>query len=116
MKTKSNLNLKLSGIEYLCLLMQSEPGKSQRYYLKKKYLYQRAKEDPHKGGSGAGYFTSKSYKNKYWRCYASKNVLLPNGNYRAVKSCMHLTDKGWNCANQARQKLGLKSLVDLRSF
>jgi len=110
MKTKSNPSLKLNGIEYLCLIIQSEPGKSQRYYLKKKYLHQRSKEDPHKGGSGAAYFSSKYYRNIYWRCYAPKNVLQPNGNYRAIKSCMHLTPKGWYYANKARKKLGLEPI------
>ena len=36
-----NPNVALTGIEYLLLKMQTEPGRSKRYYLKQKNIYQR---------------------------------------------------------------------------
>ena len=49
-------DLKLSGVEYLCLKMQSNPGKSKRYYLKQKNIYQHG-SDPSNGANGmSGYF------------------------------------------------------------
>ena len=108
-------NLKLSGVDYLCLKMQSNPGQSKRYYLRQKNIYQNG-IDPSNGGSGmTGYFqpgcfydenlwcdySYHSYKRRDWR-----------GQSKIVsKSCeMHLTRKGWNRANKARQKLGLEPL------
>ena len=65
--SKSKPKVKLNGIEYLLLSIQSNPGKSQRWHLRRKYMYQHGVEDYHKGGSGAGYFRSPSYRNVLWK-------------------------------------------------
>ena len=114
-----NSNLKLSGVDYLCLKMQSNPGQSKRYYLRQKNIYQRG-SDPSNGGSGmTGYFQP--------GCFYDENLWSDCSDYRPghdvkrkdwmgrtvyqPKSCqMHLTRKGWNRANEARKKLGLEPL------
>ena len=40
MKPSNQPQVKLKGIEYLLLVIQSDPGKSQRHYLRKLYQYQ----------------------------------------------------------------------------
>ena len=59
-------SVKLNGIEYLLLSIQSNPGKSQRWHLRRKHMYQHGQPDYHKGGSGCGYFISPSYRNVLW--------------------------------------------------
>ena len=114
-------NVKLNGIEYLLLSIQSNPGKSQRWHLKRKHLYHHGRPDFHKGGTGCGYFVSPSYRDRLWWDAASKDVLYVANNpvdgwlfrNRASRSkCaqMHLTWSGWVRANKARQKLGLDPL------
>jgi len=112
----------LNGIEYLLLSIQSHPGKSQRWYLRRKHMYQHGRPDWHKGGSGCGYFISPSYRNVLWRDHAPMDVEFPcfmptNRSFIKAGPCkglrsksaqMHLTASGWKRANKARVKLGLK--------
>lgn len=97
----------LSGIEYLCVAMLTDPGQSQRHYLRRLHLYTRGYEDPHGGGTNAGYFKNPRYMNvlfenvqkevtyeriSYWStkskrvpCF-SKMELTPQGRERALKA------------------------------
>ena len=112
--------VKLNGIEYLLLSIQSNPGKSQRWHLRRKHVYQHGRPDWHKGGSGCGYFISPSYRNILWRDHAPLDVEFPcwaptnrlfNGGFgkglRSKSAQMHLTARGWARANEARKKIGL---------
>ena len=107
--------VKLSGIEYLLLSIQANPGKSQRWHLKRKHMYQHGRPDFHKGGSGSGYFNSRSYRNVLWRDWAPKPTKYECFNpvdriwpaYKSKSAQMHLTMSGWIRANEARIKLGL---------
>jgi len=106
-------NVKLSGIEYLLVCIQSNPGQSQRYYLRRLYTYRHGKPDHHNGGSSCGYFTSKSYRDVLWHDAAAKDSIARTWLGSKPKShCgqMHLTPAGNRRANKARQKLGLKSI------
>ena len=128
-------NVKLNGIEYLLLSIQSNPGKSQRWHRRRKHMYQHGVEDYHKGGSGCGYFSSPSYRNVLWTdrshedgttqvrygCCKSVNSVFLNtscGNrypyysyaYKSSSSQMYLTPAGWRRANEARKKIGLEPL------
>tara|TARA_A100001011_G_C14285987_1_gene833752 strand:+ start:1063 stop:1440 length:378 start_codon:yes stop_codon:yes gene_type:complete len=114
-----NPNLKLTGVEYLCLCMQANPGRSKRYYLRRKNIYQRG-SDPSKGANGSsGYFRPGTfYDDNLWEDWSFAHNLYGRrrkdwmGRTRyQPKSCqMHLTRKGWTKANEARKKLGLESL------
>jgi len=120
--------VKLTGIEYLLLSIQTNPGKSQRWYLRRKHMYQHGRPDHHKGGSGCGYFSSLSYRDILWTdmsyqddtkqvkygCYTSVNSVFRGGKgyyyshaYKSSCSQMHLTRRGWARANEARKKIGL---------
>jgi hypothetical protein len=103
---------KLNGIEYLLLSIQSNPGKSQRWHLRRKHMYQHGRPDYHKGGSGCGYFRSSSYRNVLWTDCAPKDVQYEcwvpvDDGYRSKSAQMHLTRQGWTRANEVRAKLGL---------
>lgn len=119
--------VKLNGIEYLLLSIQSNPGKSQRWHLRRKHMYQHSRPDWHKGGSGCGYFVSPSYRDVLWKdrsnqhgvkygCFLSVNSMYgaadssdyPCYAYRSKCSQMHLTWSGWVRANEARKKIGLE--------
>lgn len=122
-------NVKLNGIEYLLLSIQSNPGKSQRWHLRRKYMYQHGQKDRHNGGSGCGYFVSPSYRDVLWHdtsqkegvrrvryeCFSSVNESYyspscsgyTRRSFRTKASRMHLTWSGWIRANEVRQKLGL---------
>ena len=108
-------NLKLSGVEYLCMVMQSNPGQSKRYYLKRKNTYQNG-SDPSGGGNGmTGYFQPGCFYDGYlWNNYSSHSYIRKDwrGRRKSVPiSCqMHLTQYGWKRANIARKKLGLETL------
>ena len=117
------LPIELNGIEYLLLAMQSDPGQSQRHYLRRLHVYQYGRADYHHGGTNCGYFNSLSYRNVTWRDWASQTVFYYCSNpvdgrvkkngmqYGGTKSkCadMHLTQHGWKRANKARQKIGLE--------
>ena len=115
-------NNTLNGIEYLLLSIQSHPGESQRFHLKRLHMYQHGRPDYHKGGTNCGYFTSSSYRNVTWRDLAPKGTFyecsLPieagyrlSGKYGGMRSKsaqMHLTMHGWTRANKVRVKLGLE--------
>jgi hypothetical protein len=118
-------NLTLNGIEFLLVCMQSNPGMSQRYYLRRKFLYLHSMSDPHKGGSGAGYFRSPSYRDFVWTDASPQNVWYycstpvdgfvrkngyQSGGTKSKSAQMHLTRHGWTRANEARKKLGLEPL------
>ena len=110
-----NPNLKLTGVEYLCLCMQANPGRSKRYYLRRKNIYQRG-SDPSNGANGnSGYFRPGTfYDGNLWCDYSTHSYKRRDwrGQSKIMsKSCeMHLTRKGWERANKARQKIGLKPL------
>ena len=121
--------VKLKGIEYLLLAIQSEPGKSQRHYLRRLHQYKYGVEDYHKGGTCCGYFISPSYRDVLWHdtsqregvkrvryeCFSSVNESYyspscsgyTRRSFRTKASRMHLTWAGWIRANEVRQKLGL---------
>ena len=115
---------KLNGIEYLLLSIQSHPGKSQRFHLRRLHMYKHGRPDFHKGGTNCGYFTSSSYRNVLWKDWAPKHVfyecfvpveegyrLVASSRYGGMKSSsaeMHLTMSGWKRANKVRAKLGLE--------
>ena len=119
-------SVKLNGIEYLLLSIQSNPGKSQRWHLRRKHMYLHGRPDYHKGGSGSGYFISASYRNVTWTDKADKSVFYPcalpsdagfwhnktqqYGGMKPSRSQMHLTRHGWKRANKARTKLGLEPI------
>ena len=100
----------LSGIEYLLVCMQANPGRSQRYYLRRLYEYKHNSIDPHNGGTNCGYFTNPSY-----RCVLFEDVAPKNSRGRtwlgtkpkAHISQMQLTLAGHRRANAAREKIGL---------
>ena len=114
------LNLQLSGVDYLCLKMQSNPGQSKRYYLRQKNIYQNG-SDPSNGGNGmTGYFQPGCfYDNNLWMdCSDDRtNNFAKRKDWRGrtryqPKSCrMYLTKKGWARANKVRQKLGLEPII-----
>jgi hypothetical protein len=109
-------NLKLSGVEYLCLCMQQNPGQSKRYYLRRKNTYQNG-SDYSKGANGmTGYFRPGCfYDYNLWTDSAPLTVKVKDWMGRTgyqPRSCqMYLTQKGWDKANTARKKLGLKPLA-----
>ena len=47
-------NVTLTGIEYLLVCIQANPGRSQRYYLRRLYRYKHGEADPTGGSRGAG--------------------------------------------------------------
>jgi len=124
--------VKLKGIEYLLLAIQSDPGKSQRYYLRRLYQYKWGVPSYNNGGNNNGYFTSPSYRNVLWYddskgsqvrygCTKSVNSVFLNtscGNryphywyaYRSKCSAMKLTLSGHERANEVRKKLGLNPI------
>ena len=63
MEPSNQPQVKLKGIEYLLLVIQSDPGKSQRHYLRRLYQYQHSMPSHNNGGTNNGYFTSPSYRN-----------------------------------------------------
>ena len=109
----------LMGIEYLVLSIQSNPGKSQRWHLRRLHQYNHGTEDFHNGGSNCSYFSNKIYRNVLWTDVAPKDVhytcFRPVDGWPSMKSKsaqMHLTRKGWHRANMIRRhKLGLEHLT-----
>ena len=116
--------VKLKGIEYLLLAIQSDPGKSQRHYLRRLYQYQHGVPSYNNGGTNNGYFTSESYRNVLWyndslesakyRCNKSVNSTFYRADasrqfiaFKAKCSAMKLTLSGHKRANEVRKKLGL---------
>lgn len=102
------MNLKLNGIEYLCLKMAANPGRSGRWYLRELHRYK------------FGTFCTGSWNALY---------MSPSGKYRGIlfndnapkdrvahgmftSSCssvgsFHLTLAGQNKAKLAAQKIGI---------
>ena len=102
------------GIEYLVLSIQSNPGRSQRWHLRRLHQYKHGTEDWHNGGSNCAYFTNKIYRNVLWTDVSPKEVKYgccsPVVGWPAMKSKsaqMHLTRRGLSRANRIREKLGL---------
>jgi hypothetical protein len=113
--------VKLKGIEYLLLSIQSNPERGQRWHLRRLHIYQHGRADYHFGGSNCGYFSSKSYRNVLWTDVAPKTVEYHpywpvdgfNSDGRAMRSYesqMVLTRRGWNRANSIRKSLGLSDI------
>jgi len=111
-----NPNVALTGIEYLLLKMQTIPGRSKRYYLKQKTIYQRGSDYSNGGNGMTGYFHSKGSYDDYWVDASNQNVVhraLGWGwtnatKYKSRSAQMHLTTEGWDRANKIRKKLGLE--------
>ena len=130
MKPTNQPQVKLKGIEYLLLAIQSDPGKSQRHYLRRLYQYNHGVPSYNNGGTNNGYFTSGSYRNVLWydsalgeqvkyECMMSINSVFRSytsskGSYAYKSQCsaMRLTLAGHERANKVREKLGLEP-VDL---
>ena len=108
----------LKRIEYLLLSIQANPGRSQRWHLKRLHMYVHGRADYHNGGTNCGFFNSPSYRNVLWTDVAPKDVkydaCIPVDGWPALKSKsaqMHLTRSGWMRANGIRQwKLGLEPM------
>ena len=118
--------VKLMSIEYLLISIQSHPGKSQRWHLKRLHMYKHSRPDYHKGGSSCGFFISPSYRNVLWKDWAPKGTFYEcfvpadhvrfletptgrlAGGYKSSSAEMHLTMSGWTRANKIRVKLGLE--------
>ena len=66
MKPTNQPQVKLKGIEYLLLAIQSDPGKSQRHYLRRLYQYLHGVPSHNNGGTNNSYFTSSSYRGVLW--------------------------------------------------
>jgi hypothetical protein len=71
-------NVTLTGIEYLLVCIQANPGRSQRYYLRRLYRYKHGETDPTGGSRGVGYFTSESYRGVLWYDAAPKKQSRSN--------------------------------------
>ena len=100
--------VKLSGIQFLCLSIQANPGKSQRFHLKRLYRYKHGSNDPGKGNNCCGYFISPSYRGVLWFDHAAQTIYLGRGKWRGVSSKMYVTRLGHDRANDARKILGLE--------
>ena len=112
---QKNSNLKLSGVDYLCLKIQSNPGKAKRYYLRQKNIYQHGSDYSNGANGMSGYFRPGGfYDYNLWYDTAPNTVKAKNWmgcvKYQPRSSQMHLTREGWNRANEARKKLGLEPL------
>ena len=127
MKPTNHPQVKLKGIEYLLLVIQSDPGKSQRHYLRRLYQYNHGVPSYNGGGTNNGYFTSQSYRGVLWydtsygqakyECMMSVNSVFRSYTsskgsyaYRSKCSAMRLTSRGYKRANEVRKKLGLEPI------
>ena len=128
MKPTNQPQVKLKGIEYLLLAIQSDPGKSQRHYLRRLYQYNHGVPSYNNGGTNNGYFTSQSYRGVLWystdyaapvkyECMMSVNSVFRSyssskGSYAYKSKCsaMRLTSRGHKRANEVRKKLGLEPI------
>ena len=132
MKPTHHPQVDLKGIEYLLLAIQSDPGKSQRHYLRRLYQYQHSQPSYNNGGTNNGYFASPSYRNVLWyddskgagvkyRCNKSVNSMFYLADrdwkhyaYKTKCSSLRLTLSGHKRANNIRKKLGLDPIDLLR--
>jgi hypothetical protein len=112
MKLATFPNVSLKCIEYLILSIQSNPGQSQRYHLKRWHQYKYNRPDHRKGGHNNGFFTSPSYRDIIWTDVAPQDVNYPSyySRKKSKSAQMHLTYPGWLRANTVRAKLGLQSI------
>ena len=127
MEPNNQPQVKLKGIEYLLLAIQSDPGKSQRHYLRRLYQYKWGVPSYNNGGTNNGYFTSQSYRGVLWydasygqakyECMMSVNSVFRSYTsskgsyaYRSTCSAMRLTSRGHKRANEVRKKLGLEPI------
>ena len=96
MEPTNQPQVKLKGIEYLLLAIQSDPGKSQRHYLRRLYQYKHGVPSHNNGGTSV--FLNTSCGNRY-----------PHYGYAYKSKCsvMKLTLSGHERANKVREKLGL---------
>jgi len=104
----------LKRIEYLLLSIQANPGRSQRWHLKRLHMYVHGRADYHNGGTNCGFFNSPSYRNVLWTDVAPKNVEYDcwiGSRIKSKSAQMHLTRSGWIRANKIRQNvLGLEPI------
>ncbi len=108
-------NLKLSGVEYLCMKMQSNPGKSKRYYLRQKNIYQHGSDYSNGANGMSGYFRPGCFYDGYlWSDSSLPTVKrkdwMGRAKYQPSSCQMHLTQFGWKRANIAREKIGLEPI------
>jgi len=106
------MKTKLSPVEIICLEMQINPYRSQRYYARKRYEYENGKLDPSSGANGSSFFNRSSwYRNEYWQDYAESELYFYCKSIkmtRPSRSRMYLTKAGWSIANNAREKLNME--------
>jgi len=114
----------LNNVEFLCLKMQAHPGQSGRYYRRALSVYHGAVNS--KGEQMSAYFHTEPktphcrvhYQvGRYYVDTAERTVReraygfsTTEFVFKPVKSEWTLTGKGWEKANQARVKLGLKPI------
>lgn len=102
-------NLKLNGIEYLCLKMHLNPGKPARWYLRALHQYRFG--TPGTGSWCAGYFSPRGrYRGLLFRDAAPKTRLVDG---LLTKNCssrgqFYLMGAGHARARAAAAKLGLQ--------
>tara|TARA_R110002153_G_scaffold36023_6_gene106842 strand:+ start:4845 stop:5171 length:327 start_codon:yes stop_codon:yes gene_type:complete len=105
-KNKKLKNLKLNGVEYMCILMQSSPGRSQSFYLRKRYKYLYGVADPHKGRTArTSYFYLGNPRSNYMGV-----IWIDMSAYNSKSAEMVLTPAGLKRANEARCKIGLEPI------
>lgn len=97
----------LTGIEFLCLSIQANPGQSQRFHLKRLHRYKHGFDDPGKGNNCCSYFNSPSYRNVLWFNQAPETQYIGRGRWKASSSRIYIKGRGNDRANEARKKLGL---------
>ena len=108
-----NPRVSLRCIEYLLLSIQSRPGRSQRFHLRRWHQYKYNAPDFHNGGHNNGFFTSKSYRDVLWTDVSPQDVVYESSWARYTKSKsaqLHLTYPGWIRANKSRIKIGLRPI------
>jgi hypothetical protein len=110
-------------VEYICLKMQANPGMPGRFYRKALYMYKHPLSKwkhpsdsfnayfwpPHRWNGvrqvGRYYFDTAPRDRKCGGLGTATNSMVPK------RSSWELTDEGWDVANRARTKLGLKPLA-----
>lgn len=105
----------LTGVEYLCLKMFLNPGRSQRFYRRalEMYINPSSRNQPHEHVGHGGYF-SRAYGGRYrdvlWEDRAPKTVVdhMPwmTRPMKPAVSQMHLTRRGITVAMRAAAKIG----------
>ena len=86
MKPTNQPQIKLKGIEYLLLAIQSDPGKSQRHYLRRLYQYKHGVPSYNNGGTNNGYFV----EIKVGSCFTHKDDALLEQVNTPLQSTIHL--------------------------